>query len=95
MCQACGCGDAHVVPEPARVGIEPDKRWRFEPHPDGCEVDFQIAYEFKSRLLSAVLASNFDRAVTKLMGCFEMRARAMYAPVVSAGLPGAPKSASA
>src|SRR2546423_4647432 len=24
-------GIAHVVPEPALVGIEPDKRWRFEP----------------------------------------------------------------
>jgi hypothetical protein len=24
-------GVAHVVPEPALVGIEPDKRWRFEP----------------------------------------------------------------
>lgn len=24
-------GVAHVVPEPARIGIEPDKRWRFEP----------------------------------------------------------------
>lgn len=24
-------GTAHVVPEPALVGIEPDKRWRFEP----------------------------------------------------------------
>ena len=58
-----------------------DNRWRFEPHPDGTKVDFQIAYEFKSRLLSAVLASNFDRAVTKLMGCFEMRAKAMYSPV--------------
>ncbi len=23
-------GTAHVVPEPALVGIEPDKRWRFE-----------------------------------------------------------------
>jgi hypothetical protein len=23
-------GVAHVVPEPARIGIEPDKRWRFE-----------------------------------------------------------------
>ena len=31
-------GVAHVVPEPARIGIEPDKRWRFESllqHADG------------------------------------------------------------
>jgi coenzyme Q-binding protein COQ10 len=60
-----------------------ENRWRFEPHPDGCKVEFNIAYEFKSRLLSAVLASNFDRAVTKLMGCFETRAKAMYAPVAA------------
>lgn len=25
-------GVAHVVPEPARIGIEPDKQWRFESH---------------------------------------------------------------
>ncbi len=61
-----------------------ENRWRFEPDPGGCRVDFLIDYEFKSRLLSAVLASNFDRAVMKLMGCFEARAKAMYAPVKSA-----------
>jgi len=32
-------GSAHVLPEPARVGIEPDRRWRFEPH----QVDRRIA----------------------------------------------------
>jgi coenzyme Q-binding protein COQ10 len=58
-----------------------ENRWHFEPDPAGCRVDFFIDYEFKSRLLSAVLASNFDRAVMKLMGCFESRAKAMYTPV--------------
>ena len=27
-----GTGVARVVPDPVRIGIEPDKRWRFEPH---------------------------------------------------------------
>lgn len=27
-----GTGVAHIVPDPVRIGIEPDKRWRFEPH---------------------------------------------------------------
>ena len=48
-----------------------ENRWRFSPDPGGCEVEFNIAYAFKSRILSAVLAANFDRAVMKLMGCFE------------------------
>ena len=58
-----------------------ENHWRFSPDPGGCKVEFNIAYAFKSRILSAVLAANFDRAVMKLMGCFESRAKAMYAPV--------------
>ena len=61
-----------------------ENRWRFSPDLGGCKVEFKIEYAFKSRILSAVLASNFDRAVMKLMGCFESRAKAMYAPVTSA-----------
>ena len=65
-----------------------ENRWRFTPDPGGCKVEFKIEYEFKSRILSAVLASNFDRAVMKLMGCFEARAKALYAPVKPDGYPG-------
>ncbi len=60
-----------------------ENRWRFSPDPAGCKVEFHIEYAFKSRILSAVLASNFDRAVMKLMGCFESRAKAMYAPIAA------------
>jgi coenzyme Q-binding protein COQ10 len=52
--------------------------WRFEPHPSGCLVIFDIEFEFKSRLLDKLLSANFDRAVDKLIGCFEARARALY-----------------
>jgi coenzyme Q-binding protein COQ10 len=52
--------------------------WAFHPDPAGCSVDFRIEFEFKSRLLDAVLTGNFDRAVNKLMTCFEARAAALY-----------------
>jgi coenzyme Q-binding protein COQ10 len=52
--------------------------WKFEPHPTGCLVVFEIEFEFRSRLLDALLHANFDRAVDKLIGCFEARARELY-----------------
>ena len=52
--------------------------WRFNPHPDGAEIDFSIVFEFKSRLLDAFLAANMDRAIDKLIACFEARAQALY-----------------
>ena len=33
------------------------------------------------RLLDALLVANFDRAVNKLIACFEARAATLYAPV--------------
>ena len=55
-------------------------RWRFTPEGDGARVIFDIDFEFKSRLLSMVLTANFDRAVDKLIACFEARARVLYGP---------------
>jgi coenzyme Q-binding protein COQ10 len=54
-------------------------RWTFHPHDKGTEVEFFIDFEFKSRILQAVLEANFNRAVDKLIGCFEARARRLYA----------------
>jgi len=54
--------------------------WRFEPHPNGVEIHFMIDFAFKSRFLDAMLEANFDRAVGKLIGCFEKRAAALYGP---------------
>lgn len=53
-------------------------RWRFTPHPDGTLVTFDIDFEFKSRLLDGLLAANMDRAIAKLIGCFEARAAALH-----------------
>ncbi len=55
-------------------------RWRFAPHPKGCELSFEIDFEFKSRLLQVLLAANFQHAVERLVRCFEDRAKALYGP---------------
>lgn len=54
-------------------------RWRFvEATGGGTKIEFDIDFEFKSRLLSGMLAANFHHAVDKLIACFEGRARALY-----------------
>jgi coenzyme Q-binding protein COQ10 len=55
-----------------------DNRWAFRPHPVGCEVVFDIEFQFKARMLDMLLKANFGYAVDKLIACFEDRARALY-----------------
>jgi coenzyme Q-binding protein COQ10 len=59
-------------------------RWRFEPHPAGAKIVFDIDFEFKSKLLDLMLRANFDYAVNRLIGCFEDRAKALYGDQTSA-----------
>lgn len=53
-------------------------RWRFLEDPGGTRIEFDIDFQFKSRLLEGLLKANFHHAVERLMGCFEARARALY-----------------
>lgn len=53
-------------------------RWTFRPGERDAELTFEIDFEFGSRLLQSLLASNFDRAVARLIRCFEDRAQALY-----------------
>ena len=56
-----------------------DNRWRFEPKADGgCSVHFFIDYEFKSRILGALMGSMFDRAFRMFTDAFEKRAAQIY-----------------
>ena len=56
-----------------------DNRWRFEPvSGGGCSVHFFIDYEFKSRILSAMMGAMFDRAFRLFAEAFEKRADAIY-----------------
>ena len=52
--------------------------WRFDPVDSGCEVHFFIDYEFKSRILGAVMGSMFDRAFRMFSEAFETRATKIY-----------------
>lgn len=52
--------------------------WSFEPASDGCFVRFFIDYEFKSRILAAVMGTMFDRAFRMFAEAFEKRADAVY-----------------
>jgi len=52
--------------------------WRFADHPEGCQIDFFIEFEFRSRFLEALLDANFERAVNKLIGCFEKQADKLF-----------------
>ena len=53
-------------------------RWRFLEDPAGTRIEFDIDFQFKSRLLEGLLTANFHHAVERLMGCFEDRAKALY-----------------
>jgi coenzyme Q-binding protein COQ10 len=53
--------------------------WAFrETAEDGCEVAFDIDYEFKSRLLGMVMGTMFDKAFRTFAEAFEKRADTIY-----------------
>ncbi|QLF70405.1 type II toxin-antitoxin system RatA family toxin [Peteryoungia desertarenae] len=59
-----------------------DNRWRFVDTVDGnCAVEFFIDYEFKNRILGALMGSMFDRAFRMFAEAFEARADKVYAGV--------------
>jgi len=53
-------------------------KWRFLPHPDGCEIDFYVDFEFNSRLLQSVIETLFTEAVRRMVKAFEDRADDLY-----------------
>lgn len=53
-------------------------RWRFLEDEAGTRIEFDIDFQFKSRLLEGLLSANFHHAVERLMACFEDRAKALY-----------------
>ena len=60
-----------------------ENRWLFKPAngPDGkeqCEVDFYLAYEFRSTMLQMLMGGMFETAYRKFVSAFEARAREVY-----------------
>ncbi|MBS7539907.1 type II toxin-antitoxin system RatA family toxin [Ancylobacter lacus] len=64
-----------------------ENRWSFKDLPDGgCEVEFYISYEFRSRTLGMLMGAMFDAAFRRFAEAFERRADEVY------GRKGAPAS---
>jgi coenzyme Q-binding protein COQ10 len=56
-----------------------NNRWNFRPAgEDACDVDFFIAYEFRSRTLGLLMGSVFDTAFRRFAAAFERRADQVY-----------------
>jgi coenzyme Q-binding protein COQ10 len=60
--------------------------WRFRPDGEGgVFVDFEVDFAFKNRMFEMLAGQVFDRALRKMIGAFEARANALYAPEGSSG----------
>ena len=57
-----------------------NNHWQFEPHPDGCIVDFYVDFEFRSRILQNLIGLLFNEAVRRMVAAFEARARSSTSP---------------
>jgi coenzyme Q-binding protein COQ10 len=56
-----------------------ENRWTFRPLTSkSCQIDFYIAYSFRSRLLERLMGGLFDKAVRRYTTAFEERADAIY-----------------
>lgn len=56
-----------------------ENRWRFRPDNEKVsEVDFYIAYEFRSKMLGMVMGALFDSAFRRFAEAFERRADRIY-----------------
>jgi coenzyme Q-binding protein COQ10 len=56
-----------------------ENRWSFNPIADNaCEVEFYLAYEFKSRTLALLMGAMFDTVFRRFAAAFERRADAIY-----------------
>ena len=83
---------SRVVLEPAQLAVHAgsvaeqpsgpfrrlENRWSFAEAPGGCDVDFFVAYEFKSMTLQMLVGALFERAFRRYTRAFEERAQVIY-----------------
>jgi coenzyme Q-binding protein COQ10 len=56
-----------------------NNRWSFRPLNEmSCEVEFFLAYEFRSRTLGVLMGGVFDAAFRRFAAAFERRADQVY-----------------
>jgi coenzyme Q-binding protein COQ10 len=75
--------DDPTGPRIATTGVEgPFKQlasqWHFRPHPDGCEIEFALEFEFRSLILQHTVRVLFAEAVKRMVAAFEARAAQLY-----------------
>ena len=52
--------------------------WKLTKTPSGCEVDFHVDFEFRSRVLEKAIGLVFEQAVHRMVSAFEARAENLY-----------------
>ncbi len=52
--------------------------WTFADHPDGCEVEFFVDFEFRNAVLQKLIGIVFNDAMLRIVQAFEDRAQALY-----------------
>ena len=52
--------------------------WHFIPSETGCTADFHVDFEFKSKVLQALIGVVFGEAMRRIVKAFEDRAKALY-----------------
>lgn len=75
-----------ALERPERIGVRYENgpfkyltnQWRFEPQPSGCQVHFDVDFEFRSRLLQMAIGAVFHEAVRRMVAAFVTRARVVY-----------------
>ncbi|MDB4839455.1 type II toxin-antitoxin system RatA family toxin [Amylibacter sp.] len=55
-----------------------NNHWIFRDVDGGCEADFFVDFEFKSRVLQALIGVVFNEAMQRIVKAFEMRANDLY-----------------
>ena len=55
-----------------------NNHWIFHPVEGGTLIDFCVDFEFRSKMLQAVIGALFNEAVKRMVHAFELRAHALY-----------------
>ena len=55
-----------------------ESTWRFRDVEGGCEVSFEVDFEFRNRLLQGAAGIFFNEAMTRVVRSFEKRAAQLY-----------------
>lgn len=52
--------------------------WYIHDHPDGCEVEFFVDFEFRNAMLQKLIGVVFNQAMQRVVRAFDQRAATLY-----------------